>query len=61
MLINDNYLWCILAIKYKISVETGTNRYAGTDANVFITLYGYSGSSLLIPLSSDKNIFEKGE
>jgi hypothetical protein len=61
MLINDNYLWCILAIKYKISVETGTNRYAGTDAYVFITLYGYSGSSLLIPLSSDKNIFEKGE
>ena len=60
--------FCFLAVvvatsakKYKITVETGTVWYAGTDANVFITLRGYLGSSSLIPLSSNKNIFESGD
>ena len=50
-----------LGKKYKISVETGSQSSAGTDANVFITLYGYSGSSSRLSLSSDKDIFEQGE
>ena len=50
-----------LARRYRITVETDDVYYAGTDANVFITLYGSSGSSSEILLSSINDIFERGE
>ncbi|KAI8493666.1 Lipoxygenase y domain-containing protein 1, partial [Branchiostoma belcheri] len=46
--------------KYKISTYTGNKRGAGTDANVFITLFGEAGDSGERRLDNSKNNFEKG-
>ena len=47
--------------QYKIAVFTGTARGAGTDANVFITLYGNLGETGAIMLDDKKNNFESGK
>ncbi|XP_053387864.1 uncharacterized protein LOC123563449 isoform X2 [Mercenaria mercenaria] len=48
--------------EYTIEVHTGKQKMAGTDSNIFITLFGQHGSSKKIHLvdpSSDKKLFEK--
>jgi len=48
--------------QYKISVYTGDKRGAGTDANVYVTLFGELGESLEKRLDTKgKNDFEKGK
>ncbi|CAF4587849.1 unnamed protein product [Rotaria sp. Silwood1] len=47
--------------KYKITVYTGNKLGAGTDADVFITLYGDLGESGAIVLDDKKNNFESGQ
>ena len=47
--------------QYRITVFTGKKRGAGTDADVFITLYGEEGDSGAIMLNSKKNDFEAGQ
>ncbi|XP_061409799.1 lipoxygenase homology domain-containing protein 1-like isoform X3 [Lethenteron reissneri] len=50
--------------KYKVRVHTGSVRGAGTDANVFVTLYGDQGDSGERKLSKSEthsNKFEKGQ
>lgn len=44
---------------YRITVTTGSRDYAGTDANVYITLHGTKGSSGERQIGTRKN-FEKG-
>ncbi|XP_071500737.1 lipoxygenase homology domain-containing protein 1-like [Diadema antillarum] len=46
--------------KYKVHVFTGNKRNAGTDANVFITLFGEGGDSGEHKLDNSKNNFERG-
>ena len=48
---------------YKIEVQTGDNRGAGTSANVFITLFGNKGQTKEIRLTSymSGNAFENGD
>ncbi len=49
---------------YNISVYTGKVSGAGTDANVYIVLYGVNGDSGVIDLvqsKTHKNKFEKGQ
>ena len=46
--------------KYKVTTFTGDKRGAGTDANVFITLFGESGDSGEKKLDTTKNNFERG-
>ena len=48
---------------WEVHVFTADKIMAGTDANVFITLYGKRGVSRRKPLtkSSKKNAFERGE
>jgi lipoxygenase homology domain-containing protein 1 len=49
-------------VKYEVSVVTGAEKGAGTDANVSIILYGENGDTGLRPLKqSFKNLFEKGQ
>ena len=43
-----------------ITVRTGDVRYAGTDANVFVQLYGDHLASPKIKLDDAKNNFERG-
>lgn len=48
--------------QYEVYVFTGNKFGAGTDARVFITLFGEKGQSKEIELESkDHNDFEKGQ
>ncbi|KAJ8261234.1 hypothetical protein COCON_G00169570 [Conger conger] len=47
-------------INYEITVITGNVRSAGTNANVYIQIYGEEGKSELITLKSRSNNFERG-
>ncbi|XP_069117526.1 lipoxygenase homology domain-containing protein 1-like [Argopecten irradians] len=44
---------------YQISVKTGNVRYAGTDANVFVKIYGEKGVTKKLMLDDSKNNFER--
>ncbi|XP_076005611.1 lipoxygenase homology domain-containing protein 1 [Genypterus blacodes] len=51
----------LVPVKYEIIVITGDIKGAGTDANVFITLYGVNGDSGKRPLRQKfRNLFERG-
>ncbi|CAF2908011.1 unnamed protein product [Rotaria sp. Silwood2] len=47
--------------QYKITVYTGNKKSAGTDADVFITLYGNLGETSAIMLDNKKKNFEAGQ
>ncbi|CAF4946846.1 unnamed protein product, partial [Rotaria sp. Silwood1] len=47
--------------QYKVTVYTGNRKDAGTDADVFITLYGNLGETNAIRLASNKKSFEAGQ
>ncbi|KAJ0019698.1 hypothetical protein NQD34_007267 [Periophthalmus magnuspinnatus] len=52
----------LVPVKYEIIVITGDVKGAGTDANVFITLYGVNGDSGKRPLRQKfRNLFERGQ
>jgi hypothetical protein len=55
------YILYFVGNQYRITVFTGKKRGAGTDADVFITLYGQEGDSGPIVLNSKKNDFEAGQ
>ncbi|XP_060083712.1 lipoxygenase homology domain-containing protein 1-like [Ylistrum balloti] len=44
---------------YQITVKTGDVRYAGTDANVFVKIYGEKGVTKKLMLDDSKNNFER--
>jgi len=46
---------------YEISVKTGDRRGSGTDANVFIQVYGEKGNSRKMLLDNNSNNFERGQ
>ena len=51
------------ATSYKVNVTTGDKRGSGTDANVFMTIFGENGDTGEIPLKQSetyKDKFEKG-
>eukprot|EP01123_Difflugia_compressa_P005057 TRINITY_DN1661_c0_g1_i1.p1 TRINITY_DN1661_c0_g1~~TRINITY_DN1661_c0_g1_i1.p1 ORF type:complete len:960 (-),score=248.52 TRINITY_DN1661_c0_g1_i1:25-2904(-) len=48
-------------VSYKVSVTTGDRRGAGTDANVFITLFGSEGDSGERQLEKPGNNFERNK
>ena len=52
---------CFAGNRYKVSVFTGKKRGAGTDADVYITLYGDMGETGAIMLDDKKNNFEAGK
>uniref|UniRef100_A0A3Q3IQT0 PLAT domain-containing protein n=1 Tax=Monopterus albus TaxID=43700 RepID=A0A3Q3IQT0_MONAL len=52
-----------MSTTYTIRIKTGEKKYAGTDANVFITLYGTKDDTGIINLKASKthkNKFERG-
>lgn len=52
----------LVPVKYEIIVITGDIKGAGTDANVFITLYGVNGDSGQRALKQKfRNLFERGK
>ncbi|KAL2092881.1 hypothetical protein ACEWY4_012679 [Coilia grayii] len=51
----------LVPVKYEIIVITGDVKAGGTDANVFITIYGVNGDSGKRPLKQKfRNLFERG-
>jgi hypothetical protein len=46
--------------EYKITVYTSDIKFGGTDAGVFVTLFGAKGSTGSIKLANSKNNFERG-
>ena len=48
-------------VRYKVAVTTGERRGAGTDANVFIQVYGKKGQTKEIKLDNPQNNFEAGK
>lgn len=61
MLIIPNVLFAV--VNYAVSVHTGNRSGAGTDANVFLNIFGEQGDTGDRPLkksSSNKNKFERG-
>ncbi|KAM7392648.1 hypothetical protein PAMA_007662 [Pampus argenteus] len=52
----------LVPVKYEIIVITGDEKGAGTDANVFITIYGTNGDSGCRQLRQKfRNLFERGQ
>ncbi|XP_060788698.1 lipoxygenase homology domain-containing protein 1 [Neoarius graeffei] len=51
----------IQKVVYEITVVTGDTQYAGTDTNIFITVFGANGSTeeILLPKNDDR--FERGQ
>jgi hypothetical protein len=49
------------AVLYRVMVKTGTIRGAGTDANVYLTLFGEKGDSGKRLLDNSSNNFERGK
>lgn len=63
-LIHSSVFSSITAHMYKVSVRTGDMYGAGTDANVFLTIYGDlgdTGERKLAKSETNKNKFERGE
>ncbi|XP_076859680.1 lipoxygenase homology domain-containing protein 1 [Brachyhypopomus gauderio] len=51
----------LVPVKYEIVIITGDVKGAGTDANVYITIYGVNGDSGQRPLKQKfRNLFERG-
>lgn len=48
------------AIPYQITVFTGKAGQAGTDANVFLQIYGKEKKTDNLDLKSNSNTFERG-
>ena len=55
------YIFCIIVNAYTVHCFTGDKRYAGTDANVHVTLFGEKGDSGQLILDNKKNNFERGK
>ena len=49
------------AKQYRIKVHTGTAEFGGTDADVYIKLYGKLGTSAKMELDNGENNFERGQ
>ena len=47
--------------QYIVEVQTGRRNYAGTDADVYIQLFGEKSTSVALYLDNDANNFEKGK
>ena len=56
------YVVCFF-VEWEVRVFTADRRFAGTDANVFITLYGRRGVAMKQQLRTTtmKNAFERGK
>jgi len=46
---------------YKISILTGDTRGAGTNANVFVQIFGANGDSGILKLEGEENSFERAQ
>ena len=60
-IISMYYLFIVLEIPYEVTICTGDIRGAGTNANVFLVLYGDKGKSDEFWLRNKTDNFERGQ
>lgn len=48
-------------MKYEVKVLTGNATYAGTDAKVYIKIFGENGTAREVELNNGQDSFEKGQ
>lgn len=46
---------------YYVSVTTANEKWAGTDADVFIQIFGKNGNTSAVELTKSGNLFERGD
>ena len=54
-----NFLFAFSVIPYEITIKTGDKLNAGTDANVFVQIYGEDGKSEEIQVKNRTDNFER--
>ena len=60
--ISDHFFPDLASIKYQINVYTGDVKGAGTNANVFVTIYGQNGDTGERPLKQRfRDLFERNQ
>lgn len=52
-------LFCLSVINYEVTVVTGDVTFAGTNAKVFVQIYGDKGKTEVIKLESRSNNYER--
>lgn len=52
-------LFCLSVINYEVTVVTGDVTFAGTNAKVFVQIYGDKGKTEVITLESRSNNYER--
>ena len=52
-------MFFVLALYY-VSVTTADDIWAGTDADVFIQIFGENGNTSAVELTKSANLFERG-
>ena len=50
----------VTAIPYEVTIWTGSERSAGTDANIFLQMYGQAGKTESYSLRNKTDNFEQG-
>ncbi len=64
---NEEYFWTfiynsvVLTALYRVAVTTADESWAGTDADVFIQIFGKKGNTSAVELTKSGNLFERGE
>lgn len=61
MCFSYEYVFLFTEISWQVWVFTSDTKHAGTDANVFVVLYGDKGKSDDIKLNKDGDSFEQGQ
>ena len=54
-------MFAYFSVLYRVSVETADGWLAGTDANVFIQIFGKLGNTSVVQLTKSGNLFESGQ
>ena len=55
----DSILLFLLVVPYEVVMTTGDVREAGTDARIFITLYGSLGATIPVEMAKKGERFER--
>ena len=54
-------MFAYFSVLYYVSVETADGWGTGTDANVFIQIFGKRGNTSVVQLTKSGNLFESGQ
>ena len=53
------FFFLILEIPYEVTIHTGDMKEAGTDAQIFVKLFGTEGATVDVPIDKNSDRFER--